>query len=39
MNGRNPEILSDALGNDFFYAKFTNLEDAMKFSDFALLKK
>ncbi|MCQ2794505.1 MAG: ATP-grasp domain-containing protein [Bacilli bacterium] len=39
MSGRNPEILSDALGNDFFYGKFKTLKEAMAFADFALLKK
>ena len=39
MSGRNPDALADALGNDFFYAKFKTLEEAMKFADFALKKK
>ncbi len=38
MMGRNPEILADALGNDFVFAKFKNLKDANAFADFVLEK-
>lgn len=39
MSGRNPAILADALCDTFFYAKFKNIEEAMEYADFALLKK
>ncbi|MCQ2794713.1 MAG: ATP-grasp domain-containing protein [Bacilli bacterium] len=39
MSGRNPDIFADAMGNDFYYAKFKNLEDALEFAHFVLKKK
>ncbi len=39
MVGRNPDIFADAMGNDFYYAKFKTLEEVKEFGNFVLKKK
>lgn len=39
MHERMSEVLSGAMGNEFFIAKFAEFEDMMKFRDFVLQKK
>jgi len=39
MVGRNPDVLADALGNDFIFAKFKSCEEANEFGDFVLEKR
>jgi len=36
--GRNPDILADALGNDFVFSKFKDMKEANAFADFVLEK-
>jgi len=39
MMGRNPDVLADALGNDFIFAKFKTVKEANDFGDFVLEKR
>ena len=39
MHDRNPEVLSGAMGNEFYIVKFETMDDLLKFKEMVEAKK